>query len=476
MYNGRLRDILGSSDRLAALRRSRVSSKTAAINFGLSKFWSHASSVFDLLTEAWSCKCQAFHYANLLLQHRVSATVNFQVVFWYKSHSEGGQLPWTWQDISIRLLEVSQMPIILKTPTTQSIPPKGSMLPATPPSTPAAQDVGLEAGDNYIGSQKSFFGKWKHQKRHKNHHRHHNQHQHQHRHPEKSGSNGTFERLLAPESSQSVETPATLNTPTRPKVAFIDPSSATTDDTDSTPRITDLCTTIASCTSELPIYGCLMKDSHQYLVQPLGKANNDPQKQVTLESLLSKSSPITLSRRQRYHIALILASSHVQLHPTPWLTAKWSKTDIFFLHSPGDADKIATEQPYISRSLSKALYCPPGILTQKTLTSNTYNFQDSIRNLGIMLLELCFGTAIEDHKMRRNLNATDEQSLQLINYAVAIQWVRDVVEEAGPEYADAVTWCLHNVPESGTEERWREDMFAGVVEKLKYCYDQLVGV
>ena len=50
------------------------------------------------------------------------------------------------------------------------------------------------------------------------------------------------------------------------------------------------------------------------------------------------------------------------------------------------------------------------------------------------------------------------------------------VEEAGPEYADAVTWCLHNVPESGTEERWREDMFAGVVEKLKYCYDQLVGV
>ena len=38
MYNARLRDILGSSDRLAALRRSRVASKTAGINSGLWKF------------------------------------------------------------------------------------------------------------------------------------------------------------------------------------------------------------------------------------------------------------------------------------------------------------------------------------------------------------------------------------------------------------------------------------------------------
>jgi hypothetical protein len=161
---------------------------------------------------------------------------------------------------------------------------------------------------------------------------------------------------------------------------------------------------------------------------------------------------------------------------TPWLTSKWSKKDILFLHSAQEPSKVLSEQPYISRSFSKALHYPPGTIAQNNSTSKTYTFQDSIRNLGIVLLELCFGTAIEGHKMRRNLNADDEQSLQLINYAVAIQWVRDVVEEARPEYADAVTWCLHNVPESGTEERWKEDMFAGVLEKLKYCYDQLVGV
>ena len=48
-----------------------------------------------------------------------------------------------------------------------------------------------------------------------------------------------------------------------------------------------------------------------------------------------------------------------------------------------------------------------------------------------MLLELCFGIAIEDYKLRQNLNATDEQSLQLINYAVATPGERVVSGEAG---------------------------------------------
>ncbi|KAH8587077.1 hypothetical protein B0O99DRAFT_557149 [Bisporella sp. PMI_857] len=464
MYNARLRDILGSSDRLAALRRSRVSSKKAAvINSGLWKFWSHANSVFDLLTEAWSCKCQALHHANLLLQHRVSSTVNFRVVFWYKSHLEGGQFPWTWQDASIELLESGscQIPIILKVPVIQNAPAKSGMLPATPPSAPAAiQDV--TATENQNGYQKSFFGKWKHQKGHKNHH-----HYHHNRHHKNNWS-----KTASVSTATSPATP--LITPAKPKVAFIDPPPPATAEIASIPKITNLCTIIASSRPEIP-YGLLTEGTHQYLIQPL-QAEIQPQKYIKLEAILSKSSTTTLSRRQRYHIALILASSHIQLHPTPWLTSKWSKTDILFLHSAQDPSKVLSEQPYISRSLSKGLHYQPGSQAQNNSISKTYTFQDSIRNLGIMLLELCFGTAIEDHKMRQNLNADDEQSLQLINYAVAIQWVRDVVEEAGPEYADAVTWCLHNVPESGTEERWREDMFAAVVEKLKYCYDQLVGV
>lgn len=82
--------------------------------------------------------------------------------------------------------------------------------------------------------------------------------------------------------------------------------------------------------------------------------------------------------------------------------------------------------------------------------------------------------------MRRNMPLVDEQSLQVLNYGIAIQWVRDVVGEAGLGYSDAVTWCLHHTPESidadGLEDRWRKDMFVKVVEPLKSCHDQLAGV
>jgi hypothetical protein len=263
--------------------------------------------------------------------------------------------------------------------------------------------------------------------------------------------------------------------PANAKVAFADPAPVEIDGPQ-TPKITNLCSTIAGCSSDLPKYGCLKDEARQYLIEPLCCANKEPQKYVTLDTLLSKSSPISLSRRQRFQVALILASSHIQLHPTPWLKSKWSKRDVLFLYDTEDSTKIGSDQPYISRSLSKSLQQSGRNIV---ISTDIYSFQDSIRNLGIMLLELCFGTAIEDHKLRQNINTSDEQILQLFNYTAAIQWSRDVVEEAGPEYADAITWCLHHIPESGVEgkdEKWREDMFNKVVEPLKSCHDQLITI
>jgi hypothetical protein len=97
-----------------------------------------------------------------------------------------------------------------------------------------------------------------------------------------------------------------------------------------------------------------------------------------------------------------------------------------------------------------------------------------------MLLELCFGDPIEEHKICQNMPAQTDEMRQLVNYMAAREWLRDVVEEAGPEYFDAVTWFLYYAPESsgadGTEDKWREAMFAKVVEPLKYCHDQLLGI
>lgn len=92
-----------------------------------------------------------------------------------------------------------------------------------------------------------------------------------------------------------------------------------------------------------------------------------------------------------------------------------------------------------------------------------------------MLLELCFGTALEDHKLRKKYPSGSTPN-PFLDMAAALEWSPRAVEEAGPEFADAILWCLHNMPGSGESdiklEKRREELFVKVVEPLKYCCDQ----
>lgn len=245
-------------------------------------------------------------------------------------------------------------------------------------------------------------------------------------------------------------------------------------------EITNLCERIACCSSELSQYGSLLGGLNQYLVQPLSKADSELPRKITLESLLSGESGHTLDRQERLHIALILASSYIQLHPTPWLKSKWSKKDIFFFYGSGSLGNICTNKPYISRDLSDTV---PDLQTDNSggfSCTTTIAFQDSIRNLGIMLLELCFGKAIEEgdewKNVASNITNLDERMLQFVYYSAASKWCSRVRGEAGPEYLSAVQWCLHHVADGISDEKadaWREDMFASVVEPLKTCHSHL---
>lgn len=363
--NARLRDILGSSDRLAGLRQARVS-KTS-VNAGLWKFWNHGNILFNLLTEAWSCKCQSSHHANLLLQHRAAPTVNFHVVFWFKRQLAVGQYPWTWQDTSIKLLEESSSPtaVKLQVPAVSNGASNGLKSPPTPASyavqspsptpspilTPSPAQISPQSINQDINGKyhhkskrKSFLDKFKSDKSPKS---------TPPLRPEKkapaSPDNQTAPAPLSQPASTNIE-PHQPPKP-KPKVAFANTPARTSIDDPTNPKIADLCTKISTCSPDLPHYGWLKGNDQRYLVQPLCKAAKDPQQHITLDTLLGPTSPITFTRRQRLQIALILASSHVQLHPSPWLKSKWSKKDILFLYDPQDLSKVSTEQPYISRSL-----------------------------------------------------------------------------------------------------------------------------
>jgi hypothetical protein len=235
-------------------------------------------------------------------------------------------------------------------------------------------------------------------------------------------------------------------------------------------EITDLCTAIACSSHSLSCLGFLIHEDHRYCVYPVMKqhANRDTPETVTLESLLMRPAPgqpwtpcIVLSRQERYFIALTLASSLLQLHATPWLATQWSKKDILFLRN--GPDSIIADQPYVSQQ-------PP---SQSPTSRDT---SKSISALGIMLLELCFGIALEDHEIRRGFLGADGQPNPALDLVAAKEWCERYAEgEAGQDFAGAIGWCLRNKPgrtsTDAKDEGWKDALFTEVVKPLQHCYD-----
>lgn len=85
-----------------------------------------------------------------------------------------------------------------------------------------------------------------------------------------------------------------------------------------------------------------------------------------------------------------------------------------------------------------------------------------------MLLELCYGIPLEEHSLRQKFLLNNGQYL---DHAAALEWSNSVVEEGGPEYAEAVAWCLQ--PKWADREVLRKDLTRNVIERLEYCHRQL---
>jgi len=65
-----------------------------------------------------------------------------------------------------------------------------------------------------------------------------------------------------------------------------------------------------------------------------------------------------------------------------------------------------------------------------------------------------------------------------------MQWCdRYAIDEAGPEFADAINWCLQNPTLRGggnlggtDEQQWRENLQEQVVQPLRHCCQLLADV
>ncbi|KAF5696849.1 hypothetical protein FMUND_15577 [Fusarium mundagurra] len=234
-------------------------------------------------------------------------------------------------------------------------------------------------------------------------------------------------------------------------------------------EISILCTALGG--TEGSCCGYLREEDCRFYVYTLSRHDTTTSPPfVTLDQVLSGKVSPQPSRKQRYELALILASSFLQLRNSSWLPIPFRKADIFFKRDPNDSTLLLLDQPHIRRQFDggrKAKLPAPA-----TIVSGA---SDSLDQLGIMLLELCFGKALEDQPCRREWpKGANSKEGAVFDLMAARNWQGQILEEAGFDYAEAVGWCLGG-NRSTAPERWRQEMLPKVIQRLQRCRDHLAA-
>jgi len=192
---------------------------------------------------------------------------------------------------------------------------------------------------------------------------------------------------------------------------------------------------------------------------------------VTLGNILRREVSPPPSRAQRYALSLILASSFLQLLESPWLPRTLEKSDVLFLGDGGNPNVYLLDRPQVVKNFAPKPDEESLSLNSDSGRSRTY--ADALKQLGIILLELCFGDTLEQQPYRKKWPAGETETEKAgYDFLAASEWLDHVNGEAGLDYSDAVSWCLLG-RSSSTPDTWRHDMLRKVIQPLQRCRDYL---
>ncbi|CAD6579310.1 MAG: hypothetical protein ASARMPREDX12_009125 [Alectoria sarmentosa] len=432
--NEELQKLFTSSERLAPLRKRRRTPNA------FKRIREQACGLYSVLATGWKCQCTDAtppHQANLLLEKRIdtfdrdrraeradSSAAQLRVLFLLRTESR--RFPLSWQDTEIKLIEAEAGHLLSLTSTNITTPTAVMLTGVT--------NTFEERAPDYL-------------------------------HPFKKST----KKIVFPQIT--VQPPPGSKGPNVPDLI----------------EIADLCEAVrkahrGTCDGPLGYLRDTQDRRHAFYpsIQPARFSENA--ETVTLASLLSKSPSsnntdlkgavsMTLSRLERYSIAVTLASSLLQLYSSPWIGETWSKYDIYFLiAAEGSTRPILVDKPYITRRFTS--HSPQSSVISVSEQTGRNASTKSIQALGIMLLELCFGEAIEDQPIRSRYLGPDGRPNDMTDFCAAQHWLQhDALGEGGPEYSEAVRRCLFCAfgPKSTDleDDELRSAIYSEVVEPLE---------
>ncbi|KAF1947079.1 hypothetical protein EJ02DRAFT_440643 [Clathrospora elynae] len=267
---------------------------------------------------------------------------------------------------------------------------------------------------------------------------------------------------------------------TPPPYALLDPAGALAS---SLQEVSDLCASIQqlhksastigfSLDSKSKLRGAYSIDTSEAHIPASGL--------VSLENLLNHPPIVNgrcskLSKKERYSLALTLASSVLYLNSTPWLTDQWAAKDILFHRTSTTARPIDIERPYLAPALvelSKGL--PSGSKPRGFQNKNTV-----LLALAIALLELYFGMTAEKYQESEH-GAADPSVHQnpWLLCALAHTWAEEQTEDLSAAFLNAVRHCLRCFSDPGASLQDAEFLQAaveGIVLPLQEELHQFLG-
>lgn len=215
--------------------------------------------------------------------------------------------------------------------------------------------------------------------------------------------------------------------------------------------ILDLCGTLATCwppQCSQPFQGYLTarNTSQKLLLRPKALEKQNLRavslRQVLAGPRVDGSSP-PLRGADAKRLAIIFASTLLQLYETPWIAQPWRTDDVVFLRSSEQEQYMA---PYISVPISAVMDHTPAereASASREIRAGCPNIRNEfIFALGILLIELCMGSPIEKLRKPMDLVAGETHPI-LADFRTATRILDDVYAEAGERYERAVRKCIY---------------------------------
>lgn len=451
-FHAKLEKLLESSDKDTELVRQRaVAQRASTVDTTLCNFWRTATAFFRALAVACRCQCRDRHAAELLLQYRPTGAggenPGFHVLFTTEVESSAGAGTGSaWKACRTRIVEGDdgepvKKSVVLLERTTISSP--DHQRPA--PTAKAAPKVAIRSTTQAAGLQKP-------------------------RARFLECAKSSPPSCFSPETTKSSSEDSRRNTRQTPSVPSTSPSPSPLQ------PISTLCESLTgpgrpSCHGYLH----LPDEDRRYYVYSVAQHEYVPTS-VTLAQIIGGDVKPPPTRTQRYTIALIVASSLLQLHDSPWLPSihkahSLDKASIVFHKDSASPHVFPLDQPHIRRPFAALAAAP----TSQASSTSSSSFSCSLSRLGITLLELCFSRSLESQPCRAKYPPVEsEHLLAVYDNAAAHEWLEHVNGEAGGDYSAAVAWCLlgHKITPA---DRWRQEMLREVIAPLQRCLGYLLG-